>query len=250
MSEPPSLFKSYPDWITRPPFETDDLRANLTRFLDTPLTDDATGAGLLIGNYRWGVYAFFDYDGEPIYVGQTNEQLRTRIRRHLTNQRTDAVAMSVLDPFEVFEIQVWPLPQFQHVSPKDKLLAPPARAHLDALERLITAEAVANSRFKAILNEKDPPPGALEVEAPPAFRGRVVSERVLELRGHPDFRIARRALIMARLAQVISERQVKGGLRRVLLTQAKRLQWLAARRYEGTGGALTVPKEGEDDVEE
>ena len=58
-----------------------------------------------------GVYAFFDYDGEPIYVGQTNEMLRTRIRRHLTNQRTDDVAMSVLDPFEVLEIEVWPLPQ-------------------------------------------------------------------------------------------------------------------------------------------
>ena len=49
------------------------------------------------------------HDGEPIYVGQTNERLRTRIRRHLTNQRTDAVAMSVLDPFEVAEIEIWPL---------------------------------------------------------------------------------------------------------------------------------------------
>ena len=66
-----------------------------------------------VGNFRWGVYAFFDYDGEPIYVGQTNERLRTRIRRHLTNQRTDAVAMSVLDPFEVFEIELWPLPAYQ-----------------------------------------------------------------------------------------------------------------------------------------
>ena len=188
-----------------------------------------------MGSYRWGVYAFFDYDGEPIYVGQTNEQLRTRIRRHLTNQRTDAVAMSVLDPFEVFEIEVWPLPQFQGVSPKDKELAPPARAHLDALERQITAQAVTNSKFKAILNEKDPPPGALVVDVPSSLRGRIVSDRVLELRGHPDFRIARRALIISRLAQVISERQVKGGLRRVLLTQAKRLEWLAARRFESHG---------------
>lgn len=247
MSEPSPLFKSYPDWVARPPFETDDLRSNLARFLDTPFADDPSGSGMPVGNYRWGVYAFFDYDGEPIYVGQTNEQLRTRIRRHLTNQRTDAVAMSVLDPFEVFEIIVWPLPQFQTVSPKDKLLAPGAKAHLDALERLITAQAVENSRFKAILNEKDPPAGELEVSAPPSFRGRIVSDRVLELRGHPDSRLARRALIMSRLAQVISERQVKGGLRRVLLTQAKRLQWLAARRYEHTGGARSVPREGEEE---
>lgn len=99
--------------------------------------------GAPVGNYRWGVYAFFDYDGEPIYVGQTNEQLRTRIRRHLTNQRTDAVAMSVLDPFEVFEIAVWPLPRFEGVSSKDKAAAAAAKTHLDALERLITAQAVA-----------------------------------------------------------------------------------------------------------
>ena len=151
---------------------------------------------------------------------------------------------------EVFEIEVWPLPQFQAIGPKDKVLAPPARAHLDALERLITAKAIADSQFKAILNEKDPPPGSLLVEAPPSCRGRVVSERVLELRGHPDFRIARRALIISRLAQVISERQVKGGLRRVMLTQAKRLQWLAARRYEATGGPTSVPREGDDEGED
>jgi hypothetical protein len=64
--------------------------------------------GRRIGNSKYGVYAFFDYDSEPIYVGQTLESLRTRIRRHLTNQRTDAVAMSVLDPYEVAEIEVWP----------------------------------------------------------------------------------------------------------------------------------------------
>lgn len=245
-----SLFGANPDFIRQPPFETNELRNGLARFLDTPFEHDPSGARPLVGNYRWGVYAFFDYDGEPIYVGQTNEQLRSRIRRHLTNQRTDAVAMSVLDPFEVFEIEVWPLPQFQEVRPNDRLLAPPARAHLDALERRITAQEVARSKFKAILNEKDPPPGDLVVEPPPSFRGRVVSQQVETLRAHPDFRIARRALIISRLAQVISERQVKGGLRRVLLTQAKRLEWLAGRRYEATGGAAAVPREGEDDAED
>ncbi len=236
--------KRDPDSVNFPPFETEDLRSNLTSFLDSGF-QDPSGAPALVGNYRWGVYAFFDYDGEPIYVGQTNERLRTRIRRHLTNQRTDAVAMSVLDPFEVFEIEVWPLPQFQESNRSD--LA--ARQHLDALERLITERAVDDSQFKAILNEKDPPPGTLAVEAPPSFRGRIVSERVHELRSHPDFRIARRALIISRLAQVISERKVQGGLRRVLLVQAKRLQWLASRRYEALGGSASVPVEGEGDVD-
>ncbi|HEX3365776.1 GIY-YIG nuclease family protein [Phenylobacterium sp.] len=232
-----------PDDVNVPPFETEDLRANLARFLDTPF-QDPIGAQRKVGHYKWGVYAFFDYDGEPIYVGQTNEMLRTRIRRHLTNQRTDAVAMSVLDPFEVFEIEVWPLPPFQETSGKD----PAAKVHLDALERQITQAAVTDSRFKAILNEKDPPPGELTVEPPPSLRGRIVSDRVYELRSHPDFRIARRALIISRLAQVISERKVQGGLRRVLETQAKRLQWLAERRYEALGGAASVATEVEEDL--
>src|SRR5690242_11381227 len=65
--------------------------------------------GRTVADAKFGVYAFYDYDGEPIYVGQTHEKLRVRIPRHLTNQRTDAVAMNVLDPFEVLEIEMWPL---------------------------------------------------------------------------------------------------------------------------------------------
>ena len=60
-----------PDAVNIPPFETEDLRQNLTWFLDSPF-DDPAGTKPFVGNYRWGVYAFFDYDGEPIYVGQTN----------------------------------------------------------------------------------------------------------------------------------------------------------------------------------
>jgi hypothetical protein len=244
VSDSGPLFGRNPDAVNFPPFETEDLRENLARFLDTPF-EWGGGPPMLIGNFRWGVYALFDYDGEPIYVGQTNERVRTRIRRHLTNQRTDAVAMSVLDPFEVFEIEVWPLPHLQESNRSDG----EARQQLDALERTITTQAVEKSEFKAILNEKDPPAGRLAIEVPPSLRGRIVSERVFEVRSHPDFRLARRALILSRLAQVISERKVQGGLRRVLLTQAKRLQWLAARRFDALGGAASVAREGEGDDE-
>lgn len=121
------------------------------------------------------------------------QRLRTRIRRHLTNQRTGAVAMSGLDPCEVYEIDVCPPPEVHEFDKSNK----DARLHLDALERLITQKAIDGSRFKAILNEKDPPPGDLAVTAPPSYRGRIVSDRVYELRLHPDFRIARRALIIS-----------------------------------------------------
>jgi hypothetical protein len=116
VSDSGPLFGRNPDAVNFPPFETEDLRENLARFLDTPF-EWGGGPPMPVGNFRWGVYAFFDHDGEPIYVGQTNERIRTR--HHLTNQRTDAVAMSVLDPFEVFEIEVWPLPHLQESTRSD-----------------------------------------------------------------------------------------------------------------------------------
>lgn len=233
-----------PDDTNVPPFETEDLRRNLTIFLDHKIDDPIAGAKRRVGNFKWGVYIFYDYDGEPIYVGQTNEMLRTRIRRHLTNQRTDAVAMSVLDPFEVYEIEVYPLPQFQSLTSATDREA--ARAHLNALEYAVYSRAIEGSQFKAILNEKDPPTPTVAVEIPLSLRMRVVSDDVSRIRSHPDFRIARRSLIISRLAQVISERKVQGGLRRVLLTQAKRLQWLAERRYQALGGAASVEIEADE----
>ena len=80
-----------------PAFETEQLRQSLKDFMQTPYVDPDTGETTNIGSFKWGVYIFYDYDLEPIYVGQTKEQVSQRVGRHLTNQRTDAVAMSVLD---------------------------------------------------------------------------------------------------------------------------------------------------------
>ncbi len=210
-----------------PPFETVDLRRLLSVFLCQRVINPTTGAEAILGNFKFGVYAFFDYDGEPIYVGQTNEKLRTRIRRHLTNQRTDAVAMNVLDPFEVYEIEVWPLSQYEGRSTADV----GAKGHLNWLEFDIFQNLLQLSHFQAVLNEKDPfmvPDNGYT--RPQSWRGRIVSDEVFQLRNHPDTRIARRAETLSLLAKVISERQVQTGLRRTLLTQAKRLAWLAERR--------------------
>lgn len=209
------------------PFETEQLRAELAKFLDQSY--EVIGKQKMrLGAIKWGVYAFFDYDNEPIYVGQTKEKLGTRIRRHLTNQRTDAVAMNVLDPFEVHSISVWPLPEFQETSGKDIH----AVAHLNALEHAVFQRLLGLSEFNAVLNEKDPPTPTVAIEIPQNVEGKIVSDDVSKLRDHPDLRIARRAATLAKLAQVISERKVQKGLRRTLLAQARRLQSLAEKRYE------------------
>lgn len=235
--------------VATPPFETDELRRELSDFFQKHFFDPDSGVSRSVGGYTWGVYLFYDYDGEPIYVGQTREKLSGRVGRHLTNQRTDAVAMSVLDPFEVFEIEVWPLPQFEEVKSKHPAFAH-AKEYLNALEFYVHEKAVKESRFNAILNEKDPERPSLKIILPPSMRGRVVSEKVRELRSHSDVRIARRAQIISRLSQTISERQVQGGLRRTLLTQVRRLRWLAEQRYLELGGEKIVEKGSENDTEE
>ena len=224
--------------FTKPPYETAELRSLLKAFYSTAWPHDNSGRA--VGSFRWGVYIFYDYDGEPIYVGQTNEKLSGRIGRHLTNQRTDAVAMSVLDPFEVAEIEVFPLPEFDKIIGKSNDFKS-AKAHLDALEFAVHQKAIKESKFNAILNEKDPPIPSSIPQLPASYRGSIVSNSVRELRDHPDTRIARRAATIARLTQTIAERQVNVGLRRALVVQAERLRWLAEQRFSALGGSNAVP---------
>lgn len=225
----------------QPAFETKELRKSLKRFMNSEFEDVSKGESTRIGSFKWGVYAFFDYDDEPIYVGQTREQVSSRIGRHLTGQRSDAVAKSVLDPLEVRDIEVWPLPQFQGITQKkDPEGYKRAAEHINALEYAVHQKLIAESHFGVILNEKDPPKPDSLVIPPNSLRGRIVSDDVLRIRSHPDFRTYRRATVIARLSQGIAERDVGVGLRRVLLVQAKRLEWLSNERYLALGGDANI----------
>ncbi len=203
------------------PPDVDALYEGVTRLLDT-----VDPAGRKAGDCTCGVYLFIDYDGEPIYVGQTKEKLRTRIRRHLTNQRTDAVAMRVLDPFEVAEIEMWP---FWDLDPKD------AGDTLDRAEYTVYEYALSASKFDAVLNEGEIAETDL-IDLPQSVRGAVLPNEARESREHPDLRLARRARTIADLARVISERQVSHGIRRTMWIQARRLEHLARTRLEELGG--------------
>jgi GIY-YIG catalytic domain len=196
-----------------------------------------------ISDTKWGVYCFYDFDGEPIYVGQTNEKLRVRIRRHLSNQRTDAVGMRVLDPYEILDLEMWPLKQLEGVSGGNQ----EAKDLLNRLERTIYDRALVQSKFGAILNEKIPADVATlpDAELPAPQRFRLVSDRVYAERIHADNRIARRGETLGRLSNVVRERgEVSNGLRRVIVIQAARLAWLGAERLAFVEGR-EVPNLGE-----
>lgn len=124
------------------------IRKEIRKFF---ATKDANGNR--VGSAKHGVYAFYDYDGEPIYVGQTFEKLSGRVSRHLTNQRTDAVAMNVLDPFEVAYIEVWPLDDLVQGLGKKQ-----TKAILDRSEYTVFQKVLKESELGAVLNEKDMTP--------------------------------------------------------------------------------------------
>src|SRR5258706_3534801 len=143
-----------------PPADVVAIRKEIDAFFRT-----TADGGKKIGSHKWGVYAFFDYDGEPIYVGQTYEGLGSRIGRHLTNQRTDAVAMNVLDPFEVAEIEVWPIYPGRR---SQKTIS----SFLHAAEYTVFQKVLSESKLGAVLNEKDIARKSI-VTLPPSFRSRI-----------------------------------------------------------------------------
>ena len=217
----PPTKKSMPTRFVR------EFREKLSDALDT--TDGASGVKL---GKCIGAYAFYDYDGEPIYVGQTTEDFATRIGRHLRGQRSDTLAYRILDPFEVAEMELYSVEHLRQLPVKER------RAKVDAIEYSAYVRAIQNSKYKAILNEKIPPVSPI-VELPAPHRFDLVPEDMREDREHPDIRIARRAETLARVAAVAHERgEVSAGLRRVIVIQAVRLADLAAARLayaEGRG---------------
>lgn len=198
-----------------------------------------------VGNCGCGVYAFYDFDGEPIYVGQTREGLSTRVNRHLTNQRSDSVAMRILDPMEVAEVELWPLWDLVGRGGKRD---PDGQALIDSYEYAAYAAAIRGSKFQAILNEKIPPyHPEVAVGLPPSYRGTLYVEEELAERRNLDVRVARRAESVSRVADVARERgEVSLGLRRVIVIQAVRLAYMAAERLALEEGRPAPPPEAID----
>lgn len=175
-----------------------------------------------------GIYAFYDYDGEPIYVGQTVTSLSDRVGRHLTGRRSDAVGSSCSTPFEVLEMEVWPLWDLWPAKPPS---VKKRKAKLSPYEYTVYSRLLKRSHFRAVLNE-DPIRKTQAVTLPKSYRGRIVPDDLYEERRHPDVRLARRAQTVASLARLISERRVGPKLRTVLDVQTRRLAWLSTTRLK------------------
>lgn len=58
---------------------------------------------------KCGVYSLCDLDNVPIYVGQSTDGIRSRVRRHLTSARSDIIANRQIDVWEIAYVWTYPV---------------------------------------------------------------------------------------------------------------------------------------------
>jgi hypothetical protein len=85
-----------------------------------------------------GVYALCDLDGVPIYVGQSVDGIRTRVRRHLTSARSDIIANRQIDVWEIAFVWAWSVPDERQIP----LLEAYLFTQLDSKSRLMNGKSM------------------------------------------------------------------------------------------------------------
>jgi hypothetical protein len=62
-----------------------------------------------------GVYVLCDLDNVPIYVGQSVDGIRSRVRRHLTSARSDIIANRQIDVWEIAWVWTFPVAKREEI---------------------------------------------------------------------------------------------------------------------------------------
>jgi hypothetical protein len=121
-----------------------------------------------------GVYALCDLDGIPIYVGQSVDGIRSRVRRHLTSARSDIIANRQIDVWEIAYVRAWPVETESAVEPLE--------AHLFNLY----------DRQKQLMNGKVVSPRSVELGQLPDMQSvQVIDEEERLSRLRPENRLPR-----------------------------------------------------------
>lgn len=97
-----------------------------------------------------GVYALCDLDGQPIYVGQSVDGIRNRVRRHLTSARSDVIANRQIDVWEIAFVWAWPLGDAAGVQPLEDAIF----HHYDAEQPLMNGKALTQPAAACVWPEK------------------------------------------------------------------------------------------------
>ena len=69
-----------------------------------------------------GVYILADLDNVPVYVGQSKDGIRSRVRRHLTSARSDVIANRQIDVWEIAYVWAYPVKTVAEIAPLEAAL--------------------------------------------------------------------------------------------------------------------------------
>ncbi len=163
-----------------------------------------------------GVYALCDLDEVPIYVGQSTDGIRARVRRHLTSARSDIIANRQIDVWEVAFVWAWPMDDI---------------ATINTVEAMLFHQFDGGSR---LMNGTVPAPPNGNAAIPDKIHLQVLPDEEIERRREPRYRFPRQAQQVASLLDYILETYDKKHLRRSLHAHFERLQ----RYYETFQGDL------------
>ena len=123
-----------------------------------------------------GCYVLCDLDQVPIYVGQSVDGIRARVRRHLTSARSDIIANRQIDVWEIAWVWTYPVED---------------RADIGPIEDALFHEFHPKS---ALMNGKVPRLPAHRVHVPEPFqRVQVMADEEIEEKRDPALRLPRQA---------------------------------------------------------
>lgn len=153
-----------------------------------------------------GVYALCDLDDVPLYVGQSVDSIRARVRRHLTSARSDVIANRQLDVWEIAFVWAWPM----H-----------GRTKIAAMEAIVFHHLI--KKFELVNGDPpERPRGRLPV-LPEHDTVQVIPTELIEQRRDPFLRFPRQISHFNQLVDYIVNTQDKPHLRQALQVYHRRL---------------------------
>ena len=151
------------------------------------------------------VYALCDLDGVPMYVGQSVDGIRSRVRRHLTSARSDIIANRQVDVWEIAYVWAWPVAAKTDIEPLEA-----------ALFQRFDAE-------KPLMNGKVLPLRLDPVNEPEQQQIQVIEEGERQRRLRPDQRLERQIRQYGILVDYIQTVKSAPHLKRALDAHFERL---------------------------
>jgi|SRR5579871_883514 len=141
--------------------EVEAIEAAIRAFMNL-----ADAQGRKIGDAKCGVYAYFGWEGSPLYVGQTDEGLLNRVWADMISS-SSFLEKSGRSNYEVADVEVWPLWGLESKSAEVKTKT------LDAVEASVFKRLLRGSKLGAVLIARYVSKSNL-IELPPSFRGRIM----------------------------------------------------------------------------